>query len=539
MYCDIPVCDADNSSGETDFDLILDCAGSFSRLTPRIGYVELTHSGIDAFQNNRRPVFFADFTDENLREEQQAFLLGNDLLVIPRWAVNPVIPQGDWDELKLEAEDDGYQAIVALRPGAILPYLGHDIQSTAEYTCDSITLFVNPLDNGQAEGNLYDDEGEGFDYRNGGYALLQFTCTEYNADSLSVSITQSEGNFERPARYFRVAIVGGEETQYSDWTSSNTILVPKVDDVTESLDLSKVGAYFIAGTFTNWFNGDEDMRLMLKDPAEDGTLTSDRLYFEAGTYEMKFANTDNWSNTDWGAAEGNNSLTGTAIKGPDSNCKNIKFTIETSGNYYITFNPQTLQYAVVRTYDSLQKDMYVGGTYNNWTMGGGYMELVADNQWEVTEVYMPAGDWELKFANTNDWSDKDWGGVEGLNGTAVETTGGKPNLKFSITDPGLYTILFNDKTLIYSLRKEEVSSVQNPVAEQNYIYPNPTKDLVNVHLAADEGTIEIFSITGQCVMQQKLTGKVSTLNIAQLTKGTYLVKIFEQGETTVCKLLKD
>lgn len=58
--CDIPVCDADNSSGETDFDLILDCAGSFSRLTPRIGYVELTHSGIDAFQNNRRPVFFAD-----------------------------------------------------------------------------------------------------------------------------------------------------------------------------------------------------------------------------------------------------------------------------------------------------------------------------------------------------------------------------------------------------------------------------------------------------------------------------------------------
>lgn len=485
-----------------------------------------------------RPVFFADLTDESLREEQQAFLLGGDLLVIPRWAVNPTLPGGDWDELTLEAEDDGYQAIVALRSGAILPYLGHDIQSTAEYTCDSITLYVNPLDNGQAEGALYDDEGEGFEYRNGDYALLQFSCTEYNADSLLVSITQTEGSFERPARYFRVAVVGGEQTQYSDWTSSNTIRVPKVADVSESLDLSKIGTYFIAGTFTNWFNGDEDKRLMLKDPSDDGTLTSDRLYFEAGTYEMKFANTDNWSDTDWGAPDGNNGLTGTAVKGPDESCKNIKFTIETSGNYYITFNLHTLQYAVVRTYDSVQKEIYVGGTYNNWTLGAGYMELVADNQWEVTDVNIPAGEWELKFANTNNWSDKDWGGVEGLAGTAVETTGGKPNLKFTIETTGDYTIRFNDQTLVYSISKES-TGVQTPVADQSYVYPNPTKDLINVHLASNEGEIEIFSINGQCVMQQRLNGSVSTLDIAQLNKGTYLVRISEEGQMTVCKLLKD
>ena len=41
------------------------------------------------------------------------------------------------------------------------------------------------------------------------------------------------------------------------------------------------------------------------------------------------------------------------------------------------------------------------------------------------------------------------------------------------------------------------------------------------------------------MMQQRLTGKVSTLDIAQLAKGTYLVKISEQGQTTVYKLLKD
>ncbi|MGI6219462.1 MAG: hypothetical protein ACOYJE_06320 [Bacteroidaceae bacterium] len=58
--CGVPVCDAENCGQGATFDLILDCAGSFSRLIPRIGYVELTHSGMDSFQNNQRPVFFAD-----------------------------------------------------------------------------------------------------------------------------------------------------------------------------------------------------------------------------------------------------------------------------------------------------------------------------------------------------------------------------------------------------------------------------------------------------------------------------------------------
>ena len=58
--CGIPVCSADDCKKELSFDLILDCAGSFSFLTPRIGYVELTRSGADSYSRNQRPVFFAD-----------------------------------------------------------------------------------------------------------------------------------------------------------------------------------------------------------------------------------------------------------------------------------------------------------------------------------------------------------------------------------------------------------------------------------------------------------------------------------------------
>ncbi len=58
--CGIPVCREEGCRKENAFDLILDCAGSFSRLIPGIGYVELTRSGAGAYKKNGRPVFFAD-----------------------------------------------------------------------------------------------------------------------------------------------------------------------------------------------------------------------------------------------------------------------------------------------------------------------------------------------------------------------------------------------------------------------------------------------------------------------------------------------
>ncbi|MFZ0490431.1 MAG: TIM-barrel domain-containing protein, partial [Salegentibacter sp.] len=57
-----------------------------------------------------RPVFFADVTDQDLREEQQTFLLGKDLLIVPRWAEDVDMPEGDWEPVKFEKKDDGYQA---------------------------------------------------------------------------------------------------------------------------------------------------------------------------------------------------------------------------------------------------------------------------------------------------------------------------------------------------------------------------------------------------------------------------------------------
>ena len=45
---------------ERKFDIILDCAASFSNLNARLGYVELTRSGVETYLKKGRPVYVAD-----------------------------------------------------------------------------------------------------------------------------------------------------------------------------------------------------------------------------------------------------------------------------------------------------------------------------------------------------------------------------------------------------------------------------------------------------------------------------------------------
>ena len=45
---------------ERRFDIILDCAASFSDLEAQLGYVELTRSGVEVYSKKENPVYFAD-----------------------------------------------------------------------------------------------------------------------------------------------------------------------------------------------------------------------------------------------------------------------------------------------------------------------------------------------------------------------------------------------------------------------------------------------------------------------------------------------
>ncbi|PWG77966.1 TIM-barrel domain-containing protein [Pararcticibacter amylolyticus] len=140
------------------------------------------------------PVFFSDPANLKLRSEEQAFLLGEDLLVIPAFAQKPALPSGTWEEINLVEGDgiDKYQAKLKIRGGSVIP-LGKIVQNTGEKLFDPLTLIVCPDEEGNAQGQLYTDAGDGWSYKKGDYSLMTFAAKQKN-DMITIRATKKEGN---------------------------------------------------------------------------------------------------------------------------------------------------------------------------------------------------------------------------------------------------------------------------------------------------------------------------------------------------------
>lgn len=159
-------------------------------------YYTLLHEASETGMPIMRPVFFADPKDTLLRAEEQAFLIGENLLVVPEWAQNPALPKGIWRNLSLIPGDDkdSYQAKLKIRGGAIIP-TGKIIQNTNEKSLDPLTLLVCLDEKGEAHGTLYWDEGDNWSFKDGNYSFQYFTAIRTADNKVQVKITQKKGKY--------------------------------------------------------------------------------------------------------------------------------------------------------------------------------------------------------------------------------------------------------------------------------------------------------------------------------------------------------
>lgn len=159
-------------------------------------YYTLLHEASETGMPIMRPVFFADSKDTLLRAEEQAFLIGENLLVVPEWAKNPALPKGIWRNLSLIPGDDkdSYQAKLKIRGGAIIP-TGKIIQNTNEKSLDPLTLLVCLDEKGEAHGTLYWDEGDNWSFKDGNYSFQHFTAIRTADNKVQVKITQKKGKY--------------------------------------------------------------------------------------------------------------------------------------------------------------------------------------------------------------------------------------------------------------------------------------------------------------------------------------------------------
>lgn len=92
-----------------------------------------------------------------------------------------------------------------------------------------------------------------------------------------------------------------------------------------------------------------------------------------------------------------------------------------------------------------ETEVFVLGSMNGWGGTDLQMTLVDNFTWEVKSVYITTGD-AFKFANTPDFTGKDWGD-SGCDGESAE---GEDNIACVSAD-GFYDIRWNDVTFAYSL----------------------------------------------------------------------------------------
>ncbi len=177
------------------------------RLLPYIYtlFHESSQSGLPVMN----PVFFADPKDLKLRNEQEAFLLGENLLVIPAFSKNPTLPSGIWEELSLVNGDlsDKYQAKLKIRGGSIIP-VGKIIQSTTENSFVPLTLIVCLDNQGKAEGQLYTDAGDGWEFKHGDYSLMHFTAKK-NGNVVNIRLADKKGarNVEKDIKGVNIELI--------------------------------------------------------------------------------------------------------------------------------------------------------------------------------------------------------------------------------------------------------------------------------------------------------------------------------------------
>ena len=165
-----------------------------------------------------RPLFMADPSDPKLYDVQDAFLLGDSILVAPILEQGATqrevyLPRGVWYEFDTGKLTDGARTITAqaplermpiyVRAGRVIP-MWPVMQYVGERPLAEARLRVYA---GSGDTTLYEDAGEGLDYQRGDYRWSYFTCSFSTAGHFVIDWRRA-GRYEPPYRQTRVEVVG-------------------------------------------------------------------------------------------------------------------------------------------------------------------------------------------------------------------------------------------------------------------------------------------------------------------------------------------
>ncbi|KAL0297456.1 UNVERIFIED_CONTAM: Alpha-glucosidase 2 [Sesamum radiatum] len=187
------------------------------------------------------PTFFADPKDLELRTHENSFLLGPLLVYASTgrdqelYQMQHKLPKGVWFSFDFEDSHPDLPALY-LQGGSIIP-VAPPYQHVGEANpTDDLSLLVALNENGKAEGMLFEDDGDGYEYTKGGYLLTTYVA-EKQSSVVTVKVLKTEGSWKRPNRRLHVQLLLGKGAKIDAWGVDGEMLQIPMPSESEVSDL--------------------------------------------------------------------------------------------------------------------------------------------------------------------------------------------------------------------------------------------------------------------------------------------------------------
>jgi len=166
-----------------------------------------------------RALVLENQNDPNAYDAYCEYLMGKDILMAPLWSDTTFyrdiyLPEGEWIDYFDETSYHGKQTInyhapidrvpILIKAGAIIP-LAPDNQRYIDEIKSPLTIHIYPRGNSSFE--LYEDDGESYEYEKDIFSITTFRCNE-NDKKLLISKSKPVGKFEVPERDYVFCVHG-------------------------------------------------------------------------------------------------------------------------------------------------------------------------------------------------------------------------------------------------------------------------------------------------------------------------------------------
>jgi hypothetical protein len=88
----------------------------------------------------------------------------------------------------------------------------------------------------------------------------------------------------------------------------------------------------------------------------------------------------------------------------------------------------------------------------------------------------------------------------------------------------------------------EVMVLSEKLEQAISIFPNPIMDNmlhVRVPFKSNHAKLHLYSLSGQKVLSQRLENDENTIDVTDIPKGVYILKVFSENETQISKIIKE